>query len=62
MKVTAVAQRSGNWWAIHVPKVAGALIQARRSDPAMAADAVALVLDVDESSIEVTMIAVRDPG
>lgn len=57
MKVTAVAQRSGNWWAVHVPEVDGAFTQARRLDqiPHMAADAVALILGVDASTIDVTV-------
>lgn len=57
MKVTAIAQRSGNWWAVHVPEVPGAFTQARRLDQVadMAAEAVTLLLEVDEATIEVTV-------
>lgn len=57
MKVTAIAQRSGRWWAVHVPEVDGAFTQARRLDQVadMTAEAVALLLDVDESTIEVAV-------
>lgn len=50
MKVTAVAERSGDWWAVSVPEVEGVFTQARRLEqvPAMVADAVALMLDLEE--------------
>lgn len=57
MKITAVACRSGNWWAIRIPEVDGAYTQARRLDqvPAMAADAAAMLSDIDPAEIEVTV-------
>jgi predicted RNase H-like HicB family nuclease len=57
MKVTANAQRSGEWWAIEVPEVPGIFTQAKRLDqvPAIVADAVALVEDVDEADVEVSI-------
>ncbi|NMR28100.1 hypothetical protein [Crystallibacter degradans] len=58
LKVTAKAFRSGNWWAIEVPEVAGVFSQAKRLDQVaeMAADAVAVIKGVDPKSIEVTVI------
>ena len=58
MKVTAKAFRSGNWWAIEVPEVAGVFTQAKRLDQVagMAADAVAVMKGVDPKSVEVTVI------
>lgn len=32
MNVTAVAERSGNWWAVEVPEIHGLFTQARRLD------------------------------
>ena len=32
MNVTAVAERSGNWWAVEVPEIPGLVTQARRLD------------------------------
>lgn len=57
MNVTAICQRSGGWWAVTVPEVAGAFTQARRLDqvPAMVADAVSLLTDVDASEVVVTV-------
>ncbi|HZP54603.1 type II toxin-antitoxin system HicB family antitoxin [Actinocrinis sp.] len=50
-----VAQRSGKWWAAHVPEVAGVHTQARRLEQveAEAREAIALMLDVEPSSITV---------
>ncbi len=55
MKITALCQREGAWWAIEVPEVEGAFTQSRRLDQAavMAADAVSLLLDIPPASIEV---------
>jgi predicted RNase H-like HicB family nuclease len=52
---TAVCRRSGGWWAISVPEIKGLHTQVRRLDQAadMARDAIALMLDVDPSEIEV---------
>lgn len=57
MKITAIARRSGRWWAVEVPEVEGVYTQARRLDQVadMAAEAAALMLDIDESDIEVTV-------
>lgn len=59
MRVTATATRTGEWWAIEVPGVAGGLhTQARRLDQVASAvaDAVALVADVAPDTIEVDVI------
>lgn len=63
MRVTAQATRSGDWWAVEVPEVPGAFTQARRLDQvaAMAADAVAALVDVDPSTIEVALAVDLDP-
>lgn len=60
MKVTAKAVRSGGWWAVEVPEVAGGIhTQARRLEqvPGVAADAVADVLEIDAESVEVSVNA-----
>ena len=59
MRVTATATRTGHWWEIDVPEVAGGLhTQAPGLDQVAAtvADAVALVADVSPDTIEVTVI------
>jgi predicted RNase H-like HicB family nuclease len=60
---TAVARRSGGWWAISVPEIKGVHSQARRLDqvPVMAAEAIALMLDVDPSTIAV-QVQPQAPG
>lgn len=47
--------RSGDWWAVEVPKVPGVHTQARRLDQAetMAREAIALMLDVEPDSFAV---------
>lgn len=52
---TALAERSGDWWAIEVPEVRGVRTQAKRLDRAeyMARDAIALMLDVPADSFDV---------
>lgn len=54
---TVRAYRSGNWWAIEVPQVPGALSQARRLDQVeeMARDAISIVLEVDDDSFDVAV-------
>lgn len=54
MKVTAIATRSGGWWAVEVPEVPGLLTQAKRLDqiPEMVADA-AQFFDLDDVEVEV---------
>src|SRR5699024_9847324 len=63
VKVTALATRSGDWWAIEVPEVAGVFTQTRRLEqvPAMVADAVAAMLDVPADSVEVSVQASLGP-
>lgn len=59
MKVTAIVTRSGDWWAVEVPDVAGGIhTQAKRLDqvPAMVQDAVALMLGVPMDSVEVSIV------
>ena len=53
----ARAVRSGDWWAIEVPELAGVFSQARRLDQVetMARDAIALTLDVAPDSFDVTV-------
>lgn len=62
MKITAVAQRSGNWWAVEIPEVPGAFTQARRLDQIaeMAASSAGLMLDQDPESFEVVVEAHTD--
>lgn len=62
MKVTAKATRSGGWWAVEVPEVPGAFTQVKRLDQvgAMAADAVATLLDVEASTVEVVLAPATD--
>ena len=53
--------RSGDWWAIEVPEVPGVHTQARRLDqvPAVAKDAIALMLEVPGDEIGVTIRSAR---
>lgn len=57
MNVTVTVRRSGDWWAIEVLEVVGVFTQAKRLDQvaAMAADAVAVMLDIDPDQVNVTM-------
>lgn len=57
MKVTAVCERSGDWWAVRVPEVEGAFTQAKRLDqvPEMVADAVSLLAGVPADQVEVVL-------
>jgi predicted RNase H-like HicB family nuclease len=54
---TAICERSGGWWAVHVPEVPGVFTQARRLDQAeaMVRDALALMLEVPEDSFDVEL-------
>lgn len=54
---TARATRTGDWWAIDIPELDGVYTQARRLDQveAMARDAIAIVLEVDPDSFEMTI-------
>lgn len=60
---TAIAQRSGPWWAIEVPELRGVFTQARNLDQAaaMARDAIALFLDAAPDSIAVELRVVAPP-
>lgn len=55
MNVTAVAERSGDWWAVRVPQLPGVFTQVRRLDQvnAMVADAVSAFLDIPSEDIKV---------
>ncbi|SBT51113.1 type II toxin-antitoxin system HicB family antitoxin [Micromonospora auratinigra] len=57
MTYTASCVRSDGWWAISVPEVEGVFSQARRLDQveAMAREAIALMLDVDPQSFDITV-------
>lgn len=52
---TVTARRTGDWWALEVPGVPGAHSQCKRLDQAadMAREAIAMVVDTDETDIEV---------
>jgi predicted RNase H-like HicB family nuclease len=52
MKVTAIARRAGDWWAVEVPEVEDVFTQAARLDqvPAMVADAVRTMLELDDAA------------
>lgn len=54
-RYTATCRRVGNWWAISVPGLKGVHTQARRLDQVedMARDAIALMLDVSPSGIQI---------
>jgi predicted RNase H-like HicB family nuclease len=54
----ALATRDGEWWAIEVPAVDGAFSQARTLEqvPAMAREAIALMLEVPEDSFDLIVI------
>jgi len=55
VNVTAVAERSGGWWAARVPELPGVFTQARRLDqvPAMVADAAGAFLDIPAEKVDV---------
>lgn len=59
INVTAVCERSGDWWAVSVPEVEGAFTQAKRLDqvPGMVADAVALLTAAPAAEVNVTLEA-----
>lgn len=61
MQVTALACRSGDWWALEVPEIDGALTQAKRLDqiPEMVADAVSLLEDVPAEQVVVRVVMDR---
>jgi predicted RNase H-like HicB family nuclease len=51
------AERSGAWWAIHVPDLPGAFSQARHLSQVenMARDLIAFVLEVDTEDVSVSI-------
>lgn len=55
MRLTAVAQRSGSWWAVEVPEVPGLFTQAKRLDQvsAMVKDAASSLTGKTEDSFQV---------
>lgn len=57
---TAVAERSGGWWAIRVRELPGVFTQARRLDQVESTvrDAISIFLDVDPASFEVEVTEV----
>jgi predicted RNase H-like HicB family nuclease len=57
------AVRSGDWWAITVPELAGVFSQAKRLDQveARAREAIALMLDVDEDTVGSIAVHVNPP-
>lgn len=59
-RYTVRAVRSGDWWALEVPEVPGLYSQVRRLGEAadMATDALALMLDVDPTTIDVDVVPV----
>lgn len=63
MKVRAIAERSGSWWAVSVPDVDGLFTQAKRLDqvPAMVADAYEALEGVPADQVEVE-VAPALPG
>ena len=60
---TAIAERSGGWWAITVPELRGVFSQARRIERVeyMARDAISLLLDVPADSFDVVVREALDP-
>ena len=54
---TAIAERSGKWWAVELPEVPGGYTQGRNLKEAaeMAREAVALLLDLPEEEIEIDL-------
>jgi predicted RNase H-like HicB family nuclease len=63
MNVTAMCERSGDWWAVSVPEVEGAFTQAKRLDqvPGMVADAIEVLTGTPAAQVSVTVDA-RVPG
>ena len=57
------AVRSGDWWAITVPDLRGVFSQAKRLDrvEATAREAIAMMLDIDESDVGPIDVQVQPP-
>jgi predicted RNase H-like HicB family nuclease len=64
MRLTALCERSGGWWAVTVPEVAGLHTQAKRLDQieAMVLDAAALLTGDPEESFDVELAPVLAPA
>lgn len=62
MKLTAIAERSGKWWAVEVPEIDGLFTQAKRLDkvPYMVRDAAALLTGEPEDSFEIIVTVKMD--
>ena len=58
------AVRSGDWWAITMPELAGVFSQAKRLDQveSRAREAIAMMLDIDETVVGHLEIHVTPPG
>jgi len=54
------AERSGDWWAITVPSLSGLFSQTKRLDQVEATvrEAIAMMLDIDESNVGLLEVAV----
>ncbi len=63
MNVTALARRSGGWWAVEVPEVPGVYTQARRLDHVAEAvtDAVRTFFEDDTLDVQVALVPHIDP-
>lgn len=63
-RYTAVAERSGGWWAVRVREQPGVFTQAKRLDQVepVVRDALAAYLDLDPRSFDVTLVEVLPEG
>lgn len=64
MNVTAICERSGDWWAVTVPEIEGGFTQAKRLDqvPGMVADLVSLANGTPAAEVVIDVKArVPDP-
>lgn len=64
MKVTAIARRAGDWWAVEVPEVPGVFTQVKHLSKVegMAADAVRTMLEDPTLEVEVSVDSTVDSG
>jgi predicted RNase H-like HicB family nuclease/DNA-binding CsgD family transcriptional regulator len=58
-RYTAIAERSGDWWAVRIDGLPGVFTQAKRLDqiPELAADAIGLWLEKDPATIHVDLVS-----
>jgi predicted RNase H-like HicB family nuclease len=63
-EIVVEVERSGRWWAIHIPSIGGLFSQTRRLDQveAMATEAIALLLDIDEAGIGPLEVRISPPA